>query len=331
MPDIISDMLQATQVGTQLGSVMANNDARLQQLRSEDAERKVRERLYNQQMSDLIFKHDQMVQKQADMTKALARVQVASSSPIAGFMPSAGGGVTPVQNPNYMPFEDAMLKYVGPEMVKTGDDAGLRDLYYGKRVADQNRMEAFRAMQPKPLSPEESALKKAQTDRALSEADLARQRTISEQAGGKQGVDPEWVRSIKFMEDRLGHPLDPEEVQKMWRVKAGLDPKPAVTKPPLTEGEYFSKHIDKVMDQNVIPVKTPKGDTVYRRPKSRDEGRQYLSGEYNTIYGKTDNSGKASGDSGGDIWMKSPDGKSRVRLPKENLEKAKAQGYTPFD
>lgn len=144
MPDIISGMLDATRVGTALGATIANNNARLQQLRSEDAERKVRERLYNQQMSDLIFKHDQMVQKQADMTKALARVQLESSSPIAGFMPSAGGGVTPVQNPNYTPFEESMLKNVGPVMQKYGDDAGLRDLYYGKRVADQSRMDAIR-------------------------------------------------------------------------------------------------------------------------------------------------------------------------------------------
>lgn len=135
MADIISDMLNASRTGAALGEQMFNNDLHLQQLRSQQAIQQAQQQLYNQQLSDLIYKHDQMVQRQADSQKAWARVQ-AESNPIAGFAPNGAGGVQPVANPNYMPIEDSMLKNFGPIATQYGDDAMLRDLYYGKQSRD---------------------------------------------------------------------------------------------------------------------------------------------------------------------------------------------------
>lgn len=166
-------------------------------------------------------------------------------------------------------------------------------------------------------------------------SNLQRQLDTFKEGRRRSTVESEVGRRITELERRLGRKLPDDEVQRMYEIAGGLEPRAAVTQPPITEADYITKHIDKAMEQTVIITDQATGRA--RLPKNRTEATDYLSGEYRKLYGKQPASSAAppptaSTPATGEelIWVISPEGK-RGTIPRNQWEKAKALGYKEFE
>lgn len=346
--DPLGSMTAGTQSGLQIAHAMLANrdqDLRMQELRSQDALRRMTEQHIAQQMQYATEAHDLAIQERADLAKAMARVQLETAPTIDASLigpPQAGQGddlgIGQIKNPNQVPFERSMMNNVLPVIGKYRPQevpAFVQDMaMYPYRQAEAKRQEALaqKALsdigRPKPFSP----VGKLQADRAAAvqagdEAgvqqidDAIKKATTAE----KNGVDPEVFRVIRMYEERTGKKMSDEDVKNIVDYHLGVKARPGVEHP-MTFQQYFSKHIDKAMEQQV--VKDSKTGN-YRLPRNRDEAREYLKKEYETNFGPEPQtpSPKQDGDM---IFMKSTDGKI-YKVPSKNAEKAKAKGWTDYE
>lgn len=130
--------------------------------------------------------------------------------------------------------------------------------------------------QNKPLSP----IGKLQADRTAAEArgDKASVEEIDRAIAGQRKAATDKVENAVNAYKRMtGKDLSNDEIERMFKVQMGIEPKPAVVQP-VTREKYISSHIDKIMEQPIIPDK--KARSGFRRPVNRDEARTYLEKEY---------------------------------------------------
>jgi hypothetical protein len=129
---------QAFAIGSNAANEGFNTGLRLQQLRSQRALQQLQERRLAQQLALATQQHDLMVQEQADMAKAMSRVQLQSQQMLpapADGPPAPGGGLPTAMlpNPDYMPLDQSLLQNVLPVVAK------YRPAETGNFLADLSR------------------------------------------------------------------------------------------------------------------------------------------------------------------------------------------------
>src|SRR4051812_15508292 len=111
--DIVAANSRATQVGAALGQAMFNNSLRMQQLQSEQAMQRLQQQHLAQQMAFALEAHDTAVQERADMTKAMARVQLETQP----FLPAPTGS-------------NEMGQMIGPDGASMGEAGKVPNFAY---------------------------------------------------------------------------------------------------------------------------------------------------------------------------------------------------------
>ncbi len=300
--DILGYLDRASRTGFAAGAAMGANSLRYQQLQSEAAYRRLQEQQLAQAMALQMEQHDLAVQERADMTKAMARVQMQSARmlPAPADGPPEAGASQPtafLPNPEYMPLDQALMQNVLPVVGKYRPQevdnfvSNVAMLPYRQALAQK----AQQAQVAKPFSP----IGKLQADRdaAMQRGDQAAadeiDKVIEQQQSGRAGIEPEALRVIRAYEERTGKRLSDEEYKAIIDYKLGLRARPGVLHP-VSRSDYISKHLNQAMDQPVIPDKRiEKGGVfrpdkeveVHRKPKDRQEAVDYLGKEYDVLYG----------------------------------------------
>lgn len=320
-----TQFVQGFAIGSEAANAAFANGLRLQELKSQDAARRVQEKATAQAMAMKLEEHNQMVQYRADLAKGVAAAELASSPTVA----IPGLGLLP--NPNPMAQDSAYMRFVVPTVMQNDPKAGigileniaLRRVQMAReqRMGDVAKAKMDVANRIAEASPE---------DTQIHESNGV---TIVKTPDGKfhtyhKGEQKSYSEPRKIIEDYkaiTGKDMSPDDLDKIFKQKGGIEARPAVTRIP-SEGDYVSKHIDGIMEQNVIlDPKTKKN----RRPASRQEGVDYLRSEYGSLYGakaKSDDQ-KPAEDT---VQVRSPSGKLG-KIPRSQIEDAKKQGYTIFD
>lgn len=293
--DITAANRQAVQSGLALGAQMFSNDLRMQQFKSDEALRRIQEQQMAQQMAFQLQQHNMMVDQQAEMTKAMAQVQLESQPtvqmPVVGPATPEGGdmGTTAVPNPNYVPLDQSLMRNVLPVIAKyrpqEADNfvANVAMLPYRQAEAERQRALAakdFAAAQagPKPLS----TIGKMQADRAtaMARGDFDAVKEI-DAAILKQHADAasEVGKMVEEHKRLTGKDFTPEEVDDLYKIKAGLKPRAAVVQP-LTFSQFANKNLQFYMDNKThFDAKTQK----LRRPASTEEAMADLKASYDSM------------------------------------------------
>lgn len=127
------EILQGFQVGL-------NASLRIQELRSQEAARKARERAVAQEMALVMEQRNTQIQYRADMAKAIGSAQMLSSPTVPVFGPN--GAIGRVENPNPLSTEDAAFQNILPVVAKYEPDKVpevLRGIATAKYQQDQRQ------------------------------------------------------------------------------------------------------------------------------------------------------------------------------------------------
>lgn len=117
--DVVAANRQATQSGLALGQAMFNNAYRMQQLRSEEATRRLEERFKAAQLSNLLQQQQLAIDERAEMAKATAALQAETlmTMPVQG-PPVAGGAELPDVQQQLAPTAEQIVKHYLPVIGK---------------------------------------------------------------------------------------------------------------------------------------------------------------------------------------------------------------------
>lgn len=223
-----SPWLQGIQVGANIASDAMNRNLRMQELRSQEAMRRVNERAAVQQMQIQMEERNRLIDYQAQMAKAVTTAQQLSSEFIN--IPTPTGAI-PLPNPMRMSPEDAAFRTVLPVVAQFEPDKAPQFL---QNIATaQARTQSAQALTAQRAS-----------SVAVNEARVNEINTrIQQLQKGKTGVDPEWVRTIQFMEQRRGQQFAPQEIEQMWQIHSGAKPRAGSQRPVQTEMEYVTQQL----------------------------------------------------------------------------------------
>lgn len=274
-----------------------NRNLRMQELRSQQALTRVRERAAVQEMELMMQQNDLQIQYRADMTKAMSNARLAASPTIPVPGPD-GSGTFEMPNPKAISQEDAAFQFVLPVVAKYEPDkvpSVLQNIATAKY-----RTEANQAL----VQQRESSVK-------VNEARVKEiEARVTQLQKGKTGVDPEWVRNIQFMEQRRNQPFSPEELDTMWRIHSGQDARAAVQPAQMTEMEYITKQLPSARRAERSELKT--------KYRTDAELIEELRTQFRSLKGADDGEEL--------IFVLDPSGK-RTRIKRRDLERALQKGF----
>lgn len=253
--DVVAANRQAVQSGTALGAQMFNNDLRMQQLRSEQALQRIQMQQAAQKMAFDLEAHNMMVQQQADMTKAMAQVQLESQPtvqlPVMGPASPEGGdmGTTAVPNPHYVPLDQSLMRNVLPVIAKyrpqEADNFVANVAMLPYRQAETAKIQA--------LIPLQQSAEAALAEQRNSSTDLNRQKIEESKArqmkalmGDSYAPGP-LQKDLDAIDKAPG--LSDAEKDHAKRVRMALEPKQSPLKARISRSDFIEKHIDRYIEQ----------------------------------------------------------------------------------
>lgn len=292
-----NDILQGFQLGFQ-------SSLQRQRLKSDAALQRLREQQIAQVMALRMQENALAIQERADMAKAVSAAQMAASPTVLvpGF---DGEGTYEAPNPQPMSQGDAAVQFVLPVIAK-----------YRPQAVPQT-LQGIALMESRAAGTE-SLIKQRTASTAVSEA---RVREINERIAqlqkGNKGVDPEFVKNIKFMEERRGTPFDSDELESLWQIQTGQKGRAGTQKAVPTEGEFIQQQLPSARRAERMELKS--------KYRTDDELIADLKVQYRKIHGDQQQASPEEL-----IYMLDPSGK-RVRIKRKDLQRALQQGFKEFE
>jgi hypothetical protein len=317
IPDSTDSWLRGIQIGADLVNNAMAQRARVQDLKSQEALRRVQERAAVQQMARLFEEHQRKIEYAAAMEKAVGAANIAMSPVI----PVPGFGVMP--NPNPLTDTQAAMRFVLPTIAKFEPEK-VQPAMEGIALTEARRAAEARMEKSlttaRPLAPEQSVLLQAKTD-----TEKARQKELEARATGGATFAPSDIQKKLEYFERRGITLTREELEKVARVTIGVDPRPGTEE---ARGDAIMR-VFTMLRQN-----RPKGDTdgLILRDARRLVDAIYEDNALgsNSQIKKDNSPGRTSPSSGKIITVISPNGQIGT-IPEEDLEKALKKNYKLYD
>ncbi len=255
--DIVAANQRATQVGTQLGSVMANNSLRMQELQSKRALEQLQQQQAAETLSWTLRQHQMAIQQQADTQKANSEFMAMRSPtinlPVQGATEDGSSmGVAEVPNPHYVQNEgEAILKaYSG--LARTPQEQ--TKLLLDAATVNYHNAQAANVGQPRLRTPEQIEADKALTAQRQSGVDLNKQRIEESKARMMKTIKGDAYAPGPLEKDLDAidkeESLSPEERTRAKHMRIGLEPKPSTRKDFPTKQAYIDKHINPFLSNN---------------------------------------------------------------------------------
>src|SRR5687768_12131312 len=170
MPE--SNFLRGMQVGAGIAGDALNRDLRHQELKSQDALRRVQERAAVQEMELQLQARTQQIQYQADMAKGMQAASMMSS-------PVVMTPMGPIPNPQLLTEEQAIMRNVLPVIGKYQPDkvVPLMETMALRRVQmDREKRMAQQVGVARPLAPETAKLTEERTKTEIAKQEELRSR-----------------------------------------------------------------------------------------------------------------------------------------------------------
>lgn len=298
-----NDILQGFQLGFQ-------SSMRMQEFKSQSALRRLQERAAAEGLRMKIEENQLQNQFRAEMTTAAQAMQDSMSEEI--MVPMQGQEdlgdmappLMPMKNPAPMRRIDAFTQFMLPVITKyQPDKAGP---IYNDVMMNEVRAETAESLN-------------AQRESA-TQVNQARVKEIGERITqlqqGKQGVDPEFVKNITFMERRRGTPFSPDELEGLWQIQTGQKGRAGTSRATQTESEFIA--------QQLPSARRAERQEIKSKYRSDDELITELKSQYRKIHGDQ----QADGDEL--IPVLDPNGK-KVRIKRKDLGRALQRGFKEFE
>lgn len=344
--DVVQANRQAVQTGTALGQAMFSNSLRMQQLKSEQALQQLQQQQAAEMLSWTIRQHHMAIDQEAKNAKStadfMARISPTISVPLNDTDANDPNSVQQVSNPYYNPnMGAAFIQSFLPSATNEKEAANIAAtggalMYHQGQMQEQEALAAKnRALinaPPKPLS----SIGKMQADRAtaMANGDFAAVKEI-DAAILKQHSDAasEVGKMVEEHKRLTGKDFTPEEVDQLYKIKAGLAPRAAVVQP-LTFGQFANKNLQFYMDNKThFDAKTQK----LRRPSTTEEAMADLKASYDSMQdhikrmpAPTPMNGNAAPVPEDTVIVVDPQGR-KFKLPRQQLEEAKKRGYKEYE
>lgn len=315
-----SEFLSGFQVGANVANDAMNRNLRMQELRSQEALRRVQERAAVERMSLLMQKFDMEIQDRANVQKATVQFEAL----IAPTIRTEDG--TEVPNPMKMPAGSAAIQSF-LKLAKDGKQA--TDLVAAAGLANERELRGEEIGKPRPLTPEAAAsMKELERQRKTAgDVNIARKNLLEQELAdakaGKGGTAPNIQKEIEWFEKVKGVTLSKDQLTKVLEIKLGLDQKAGTAK---DRGNAVLE-----VFKSLLPNRVTIGKNAQTDEQLLDKARTIVDAIYEEdALGGVVNPALEPDIVEEEIWVISPAGK-RGRIPKSDLEKALKKGYKLFE
>lgn len=294
------------------GVSIADSALRYQQLKSQDAERRMREKQANLEMQYLMEAHAKQIQQEADTAKANMAFQ-ALTTPVIKL---SDGTIAP--NPNLAPSTGhAFMQAFGPLAQNPKQAADIANtgamITMHEASTAHNQALAAQVGKPTPKTPEATARDVASTEESRARTQLYQEKIISEQLGKGAGhAPPEIQKTLEFAKS-LGITFDNDQIKDMVAIHAGLKTKAGTEKALPPQSVWVSQNFAKAREN----ASTKKSD---------DDVVKGLEQIYQRISKPADSTPVQEEM----VWVTDPSGK-KGQIPKKNLDKAIKRGFKLFE